>query len=124
MNLFLSTNRKSENAVEVQRGFRREFQKKITLTRMREVFEAQPSLQNVHKKCSGTPRTSPCPIQRESVSRNVSAEFNKIFIAREIELPKSIVHPILKRCPWTSHITRIVHILNKDNPVERLDFCE
>lgn len=48
---------KTENAIEVQRRFRREFAKPLptcwTIARIRDKFEADGTVQNINKKRSG-----------------------------------------------------------------------
>ena len=54
---------KCGNAVEAQRQFRSEFQAnsptRLTITRSRDKIEPSGTVQNVHEKRSGRPRTSP-----------------------------------------------------------------
>ena len=53
---------KCENTVDVQKQFRREFQRdppmRLTITCIRDKFKANGTVQNVHEKRSRRPRTS------------------------------------------------------------------
>lgn len=62
---------KYENAVEVQRQFRREYQDdpptRLTIRRIRDKFEADGTVLNVHRERSGRPRTSTNAAMEERV---------------------------------------------------------
>ena len=67
---------KTENAIEVQRQFRREFARppptRRTIARIKEKFEADGTVQNVNKKRFGRPRTSTSPGKEEQVQKTLS----------------------------------------------------
>ena len=121
---------KYENAVEVQRQFRREFNKepptRITITRIRDKFEADGTVQDVHKKRSGRPRTSTSPRKEERVLETFQRSPRKSLrqASREVGISKSSVHRIMKRCQWRSYIPKLVHALNDDDPDRRVQYCE
>ena len=83
---------KYENAVEVQRQFRREFNKepptRVTITRIRDKFEADGTVQDVHKKRSGRPRTLTSPRKEERVLETFEM----------IEPFHDVCHSIASRC--------------------------
>ena len=62
---------KHENAVEVQRQFRRMFKKepptRVTIPGIKDKFEADGTVENVSKKYSGRPRTSTGSTKEERV---------------------------------------------------------
>ena len=121
---------KYENAVEVQRRSRRKVQTdppiRLTIRRIRDKFEADGNVQNVHKQRSGRPRTSTNAAMEERVLETYrqNSRTSVRQASRELELPKDSVHRILKRFRWKSYIPKLVHALNEDDPDRRMEFCE
>ena len=121
---------KTENISEVQRRFRTEFQRdaptRLTITRLRDKFEEEGTVKDVHKNHSGRPRSSTSP----KIARGVIERFHQSprksvrQAARETGVPKSSVHRILKRAQWRSFIPRLVYALNEDDYDRRIQFCE
>ena len=62
---------KTENISEVQRRFRTEFQRdaptRLTITRLRDKFEEEGTVKDVHKNHSGRPRSSTSPTKARGV---------------------------------------------------------
>ncbi|KAK7075416.1 hypothetical protein SK128_003036, partial [Halocaridina rubra] len=60
-----------KNVTEVQRQFRRQFHKDPpmphTIALIRDKFEADGTVQDVHKQCSGRSRTSTSPTREEEL---------------------------------------------------------
>ncbi|CAI9738053.1 Hypothetical predicted protein [Octopus vulgaris] len=121
---------KCENVVEVQREFRREFQAnpptRLTVTRIRDKFEADGTVQNVHEKHSRRPRTTTIPSNQEGVlERNHQSPRKSVQQeSRKAGISKSSVQRILKRCQWKSYLPRLVHAINDDGPDRRVQYCE
>ena len=95
MKIILKCYWKYENAVEVQRQFRREFNKepptRVTITRIRDKFEADGTVQDVHKKRSGRPRTSTTVVQlRATIERECTNIPRELF--------HDVCHSIASRC--------------------------
>ena len=93
---------KTENAIEVQRRFRRKFARppptRRTIACIKEKFEADGTVQNVNKKRSGRPRTSTSPGKKEQVQETLSQSPQKSLreTARETNISKDSVHRIMK----------------------------
>ncbi|CAM1299642.1 Uncharacterised protein r2_g956 [Pycnogonum litorale] len=121
---------KYENAVEVQRQFRTEFQRepptRVTISRIKDKFEADGTVQNVHKQRSGRPRISSNSSQEERVLESFQRSPRKSVrqACREVGISKSSIHRIMQRCSWKSYIPRLVQALNDDDPDRRVQFCE
>lgn len=121
---------KTENVTEVQRRFRREFDKSPpthrTIARIRDKFEADGTVHNVNKKRSGRPRTSTSPRKEEQVQEALIRSPQKSLrqTARETHISKDSVHRIMKRLGWKSYIPTLTHALNDDDPDRRVQFCE
>lgn len=120
----------TENATEVQRRFRREFDKPPpthrTIARIRDKFERDGTVHNVNKNRSGRPRTSTNPAKEEQVQETLIRTPRKSLrqTARETNISKDSVHRIMKRLRWKSYIPTLVHALNEDDPDRRVQFCE
>ncbi|KAJ4437939.1 hypothetical protein ANN_13878 [Periplaneta americana] len=121
---------KTENIREVQRRFRLEFQRdaptRLTIARLRDKFEDEGTVQNVHKNNSGRPRTSTSPTREREVIERLQQSPRKSVrqAARETGISKSSVHRVLKRAQWKSFIPRLVHALNEDVHDRKIEFCK
>ena len=121
---------KNENISEVQRRFRTEFQRdaptRLTITRLRDKFEKDGTVKDVHKNHSRRPRSSTSPTQARGVIERFQQSPRKSVrqAARERGVKKSSVHRILTRAQWRSFIPRFVHALNEDDYDRRTQFCE
>ncbi|KAJ4428405.1 hypothetical protein ANN_24442 [Periplaneta americana] len=93
---------KTENISEVERRFRMEFQRDspmlLTIARLRDKFEDEGTVQNIHKNNSGRPRTSTSPTREREVIERFQQSPRKFVqqAARETGLSKSSVHRVLK----------------------------
>ena len=109
---------KHENIMEVQRQFNRQFQKtpptRRTIARIKEKFEVHGTLHNVSKQCSGRPRTSTSPNKHNQLQETLSRSPKKSVrqLGREMSIPKSSVHRMLKQDHWKSYIPRLCQALN------------
>ena len=113
---------KVENVVEVQRRWRVEFgtssPTRVAITRIREKFEVDGTVQDVLK--------SLCRRKRSSTD-NESSDVIQVFAqspkkslrqcSREIGLEKYSVHRILRAQKWKPYIPKLVHALNEDDVV-------
>ena len=121
---------KYENTVEVQRQFRMEFgtdpPMRLTITRIRDKFEADGTVHDVHKGHSGRPRSSTSPTKQENLLERLQQSPRKSVrqAARETGISKSSTHRILKRVHLKSFKPVLVHALNEDDPDRRVQFCE
>ena len=117
---------KIDNISEVQRRFRMEFQRdaptRLTITRLRDKFEEEGTVKDVHKNHSGRPRSSTSPTKARGVTERFHQSPRKSVrqAAWETGVPKSSVHRILKRAQWRSFIPRLVHALNEDDYDRRI----
>lgn len=121
---------KFESTVEVQGQFRRVFPTappmQLTITCIRDKLEADGTVQNVHRKRSGRPRTSTSPTKQERVLQMYHQSPGKSVwqASRDVGISKSSVHRILKRCHWKSGIPRLVLAISEDDPDRRVEYCE
>ena len=121
---------KHENIMEVQRQFRRHFHKdpptRRTIARIRDKFETDGTVHDVHKERSGRPRSSTTPAKENQLLETLHRSPRKSVrqMARETGIPKSSAHHILKRINWKSYIPKLIHALNEDDPDRRAEFCE
>ena len=93
---------------------------------MRDIFEKEGTVKDVHKNHSGRPRSSTSPTKARGVIDRFHHSPRKSVwqAARETGVPKSNVHRILKRAQWRSFIPRLVHVLNEDDYDRIIQFCE
>lgn len=121
---------KCENAVQVQREFRNKFQTdpptRLTISRIRDKFEADGTVTSVQMKRSGRPRTSTSPTKEERVNELFHRSPRKSVrqASRELCISKASVQRILKRSHWKSYIPRLVHAINEDDLDRRVEYCE
>ena len=121
---------KHENITEVQRQFERQFQKtpptRRTIAHIRDKFEADGTVQDINKQCSGRPRTSTNPNGEDQLLETLSRSPKKSIrqLACEIGIPKSSVHRMLKRAHWKSCVPTLIQALNEDDPDRRVQFCK
>ena len=121
---------KVENVVEVQRRCRVEFgtppPTRVTITRIRDKFEVVGKVQDVLEGRSGRKRSYTDNENVDAVMRvfALSPKKTRRKCSREIDIEKPIVHRILRAQKCKSYIPRLVHALNKYDPVRRLQFCE
>ncbi|KAJ4437975.1 hypothetical protein ANN_13914 [Periplaneta americana] len=106
--------------------FRRDAPTRLTITRLRDKFEDEGTVQNVHKNNSGIPRTSISHArEREVIERFQQSPRKPVRQAtRETGISKSSVHRVLKRAQCKSFIPRFVPALNEDDYDRRIEFCE
>jgi transposase len=121
---------KYENVHEVQKQFKKEFKKepptRFTITRIRDKFEVDGTIHNVHKQHAGRPRTSSSSTEVERVLEmfQKSPRKSQRQVSREVGISKSTVQRIMQRCNWKSYIPRLVHALNDDDPDRRVQYCK
>ena len=128
---------KHENIMEVQRQFRRHFHKdpptktrrvpedgvvrereretiarmSSTIARIRDKFETDGTVHDVHKERSGRPRSSTTPAKENQLLETLHRSPRKSVrqMARETGIPKSSAHRILKRINWKCYIPTLIH---------------
>lgn len=121
---------KFENVTEVQRQWRREFgttpPTRVTISRIRDKFEEDGTVQDVHKGRSGRPRVSTSPdISDEILDRFTQSPRKSIRqCSRETGISRASVQRILKQAQWKCYIPTLLHAMNEDDPDRRLEFCE
>ena len=99
---------------------------RLTIACIREKFEAEGTVQDIHKHHFGRPQTSTSPTREERLLETYDHSPRKSVrqAAREIGILKTSVHHILKRAHWKSYIPTLVHALNEDDPDRTVEFCE
>ena len=100
------------------RRFRTEFQRdaptRLTITCLRDKFEEEGTVKDVHKNHSGRPRSSTSPTKARGVIERFHQSPRKSVrqAARETGVQKSSFTP------------RLVHVPNEDDYDRRIQFCE
>ncbi|KAJ4438456.1 hypothetical protein ANN_14401 [Periplaneta americana] len=104
--------------------FQRDSSTRLTIARLRDKFEGEGTVQNIHKNNSGRPRTSTSPTREREVIEMFQQSPRKSVrqATRETGLSKSSVHRVLKRAQWKSFIPSLVHALNEDDHDRRIEF--
>lgn len=121
---------KYENITEVQRQWRREFgtppPTRRTIARIRDKFEADGTVNDVHKGRSGRRRTATTPESCAAVLQHFVRSPQKSVTqgSRDSAVSRSSVRRILKRANWKVYIPRLLHQMNEDDPDRRLEYCE
>lgn len=119
-----------ESTAKVLREFRTKFNKdpptKKTVKRLRDKFEADGTVHDVHKERSGRPRSSTGSTTEKKKLLTFQKSPRKSIrqACREVGISKSSVHRVMQRLKWKSYIPRLVQALNEDDPDRRLQFCE
>lgn len=119
-----------DNAVEVQRQWRREFDTepptRLTIKRIIDKFEAHGTICDIHKGRSGRPRTATSPASSAVVLERfvTSPQKSATQCAREVGISCTSVRRILKGAKWKVYIPRLLHALSDDDPDRRMQFCE
>ncbi|KAJ4432738.1 hypothetical protein ANN_21376 [Periplaneta americana] len=120
---------KVENVFEVQRRWRVEFgtqpPTRLTITRIRDKFEVDGTVQDMLKGRCGRKRSSTDNESVDAVMQTFAQSPKKSMrqCSHEIGISKSSVHRILRAQKWKTYIPRLVHALNEDL-VRRLKLCE
>ena len=99
---------------------------KVTITRIRDKFEVDQTMQVVLKGRCGRKRSSTDNENADAVMQ-VIARSPKISLrqcSREIGIEKFSVQRILRAQKWKPYIPRLVQALNENDPDRRLKFCE
>ncbi|XP_042225978.1 uncharacterized protein LOC121868990 [Homarus americanus] len=122
---------KSENVCDVQRQWRREFTTepptRLTIARIRDKFEAEGTVQNMHKNRSGRRRSSTGEENAALVLQAFTQSPQKSVrhTARETGTSRASVYRILKTAPkWKSFLPQLLHSLSEDDSRRRVEFCE
>ena len=99
---------------------------RLTISRIRDKFEADDTVQNVHSQQPGRLRTSTKPTRSQEVLDLFLQTPRKSVrqAARETLIKKSSVHNILKRGKWKRYIPKLVQTINQDDYDRRIEFCE
>ena len=98
----------------------------VTITQIRDKFEADGTVQNVHKKRSGRPQPSTSPTKKERELDTFQQSPRK-FVRQaclEIGILKSSVPHIMLHFHWKSYIPRLLRALNDSDPDRRVQYCE
>lgn len=120
---------KYENVAEVQRQFSEHFSKepptRKTIARIRDKFENEGTILDLHGKRSGRPRSSTGALGQAAVLEGFRRSPKKSLrqAAREAGISKNSVHRILKDQKWRRYIPRLVQDLAEDDPDRRVEFC-
>lgn len=121
---------KYENINEVQRQWRNEYQTepptRLTIRRIRDKFEAEGCVKDVHKQRSGRPVTVTSPANSHLVLQQFTRSPQKSVrqCARETGVSRSSVRRILKTAKWKCYIPRLLHAMNEDDPDRRMEYSE
>lgn len=121
---------KCENIQEVQRQWQNEFgtspPTRRTIARIRDKFEADGTVHDVHKARSGRPRTATSLASSAAVLQLFTQSPQKSTYqgARESGVSRSSVRRILKEVKWKVYVPRLLHAMNEDDPDRRVEYCE
>lgn len=121
---------RTENVVEVQRQWRREYRTepptRVTIARIRDKFETHGTVCNVHKGRSGRPRTATSPASSAMVLERFEQSPQKSTkqCARETGVSRTSVRRIIKTAKLKVFIPRLLHALNEDDPDRRIQYCK
>ena len=121
---------KFESISEVQRQWLNEFgtqpPTRLTIARIRDKFEVDGTLGDVHKERSGRPRTATTLATSAAVLQQFTRSPQKSVkqCSRDTRVSRSSVQRILKSAKWEVYIPRLLHALNEDDTDRRLEYCE
>ena len=120
---------KVENVLEVQRHWRVEFgtpPTRLTVTRIRDKFEVDGTVQDVLKGRCGRKRSSTDNESAHAVMQVFVVSTMKSLrqFPREIGVEKPRVLRILRAQKWKPYIPRLVHETKEDDSDRRLQFYE
>ena len=116
--------------VEVQRSWRVEFgtppPTRVTITRIRDKFEVNGTMQDVLKSQCRRKRSSTDNESADAVMQVFARSPKKSlrYRSREFGIEKSSVQRIIRAQKWKPYIPRLVYALNEDDPDKRPQFCE
>ena len=112
---------KFENISEVQRQWWNEFGTQppthLTIVRVRDKFEINGTVGDVHKERSGRPRTRTILATSIVVLQQFTHSPQKSVkqCPRETRVSRSSVQQILKSAKWKVYIPRLLHAMNEDD---------
>ena len=121
---------KFENISEVQRQWRNEFRTQpptcLTIACIRDKFEIDGTVGDVHKERSGQPQTATTLATSAAVLQQFtcSPQMSVKQCSRETGVSRSSVQRILKSAKWKVYIPRLLHAMNEDDTDRRLEYCE
>lgn len=121
---------KYENIAEVQRRFIEHFSKappsRPTIARIRDKFEQDGTVHDLHKEHSGRPRTSTDAAGEAAVLEAFQRSPKKSLrrAACETGISRNSIHRILKARKWKCYIPRLVQHLEEDDLGRRREFCQ
>ncbi|GBN53308.1 hypothetical protein AVEN_241159-1 [Araneus ventricosus] len=98
----------------------------LTINRIKDKFETNGTVDDVHRQRSGRPRTSRRFTSQERVLESYRQTSQKSVrqTNREIGISESSVQRILRCCKWKSYISTVVYAINEDDLDQRKQFCE